>query len=148
MKFILPAMMSLLLLAGSAAAEDVFVTYKDGQPVYTDRPISPESRPIDLRTAPTDPDAVAAEQASAEAWEETRQRRAADDALVAGLSEEEAAEKLAKCEEARQRAETYNTAQRLYEELPDGGRRYLSDEELTQAREEARKDIVRYCSPR
>lgn len=148
MKFILPAMMSLLLLAGAAAAEDVFVTYKDGQPVYTDRPISPESRPVNLRTSPDNPDAVAAEQASAEEWEETRRRRAADEALVAGLSEEEAAERIARCEQARQRAETYNTAQRLYEDLPDGGRRYLSDEELTQARDESRQDIVRYCSPR
>lgn len=148
MKFILPAMMSLLLLAGAAAAEDVFVTYKDGQPVYTDRPISPESRPVNLRASPDNPDAVAAEQASAEEWEETRRRRAADEALVAGLSEEEAAERIARCEQARQRAETYNTAQRLYEDLPDGGRRYLSDEELTQARDESRQDIVRYCSPR
>ena len=148
MKFILPAMMSLLLLAGSAAAEEVFVTYQDGQPVYTDRPISPESRPVSLRTAPTNPDEVAEQQASLEEWEEGRRRRAADEALVAGLSEEEAAERLAQCEAARQRAETYSTAQRLYEELPNGGRRYLSDEELTQAREEARQDIVRFCSPR
>ena len=147
MKRFLPTLMSCLLLAGAAAASEVFVTYDErGRPVYSDRPLSADSRALNIRSAPTDLAQVAAEQEALQEREAESRRRAEEAALLAGLSEEEAARRLEQCRRARETAETYETAQRLYEELPDGGRRYLSDEDLEKAREKARQDIVRYCS--
>lgn len=147
MKQFLTTLISCLLLAGAAAASDVFVTYDErGQPTYSDRPLSADSRALDIRSAPTDPDQVAAEQAALQEREAASRRRAEEAALTAGLSEEEAARRVEQCRQARETAATYETAQRLYEDLPDGGRRYLSDEELDQARERARQAIAQYCS--
>jgi hypothetical protein len=148
MKFVPVALLACLLFAASAVAEDVWVTYDaQGRPTYSDRPLSSQSRKLDVRSRPTDEEQVAAEAADLEAAEAQRRRRAADEALVAGVQDSEAARRLQQCRDARQRAETYESSQRLYEELPDGGRRYLSDEELERAREEARQAVTRYCTP-
>jgi hypothetical protein len=147
MKRFLTPLISCLLLVGSAAASDVYVTYDErGRPIYSDRPLSADSRALDVRSAPTDPALVAAEQEALQEREAESQRRAEEAALLAGLSGDEAARRLEQCRRARETAATYETAQRLYEALPDGGRRYLSDEELDQAREKAQQDIARYCS--
>jgi hypothetical protein len=139
---------SCLLLAASAVANEVFVTYDaQGRPIYTDRPISPQSQQLAVRSRPTDPEMVAAEEAERLAAEAERRQRAQDEALVAGVQDSEAARRLEDCRRAREAAATYETAQRLYEDLPDGGRRYLSDEELERARDEARQAVARFCTP-
>ena len=40
----------------------------------------------------------------------------------------------------------YTTAPRLYESLPDGGRRYLTDDEIDQARASAMDDVDAWCN--
>jgi hypothetical protein len=60
------------------------------------------------------------------------------------LEQEERIRKL-ECEAARKRFQTYTEAPRLYETLPGGERRYLTDDELDQARAGAEKDIESWC---
>jgi hypothetical protein len=149
MKLILATLCCLLTGLAATAAEQVFVTYdSQGRPIYSDRPLSPQSKPLDIRTRPTDPEQVAAVEAELAAAEAQRRQRAADEQLVAGLSEDEAARRLEQCNRAREQAATYSTAQRLYEDLADGGRRYLTDEELERARESSRQAVIRHCTPR
>jgi len=50
-----------------------------------------------------------------------------------------------KCARAREMSVVYSDAHRLYETLPDGERRYLSDDELSAARESAMKGVEESC---
>jgi len=49
------------------------------------------------------------------------------------------------CKQAQQRYQTYIQSQRLYRTLPNGERQYLSDEELTKARIEAKQEVDKLC---
>ena len=132
-------------IAGPAVAGDIYKTVDDnGVPVYTDRPPYPGAKPLGITSRPTDPEAVAEESArllgadSPDLVPPPSAGQAPDPAAEAAAREEQ-------CRLARERAQGYATSQRLYEPLPDGGRRYLTDEELTRAREEAEQAVVRFC---
>ena len=58
---------------------------------------------------------------------------------------EEARTRDLQCNAARERFNVYTTAPRLYETLPGGERRYLTEDELTAAREQAQADIEKWC---
>ena len=144
-RFLLPALV-IALLATSANANDVYRTVqRDGTVVYSDRPLSPESVRVNVSSDPTDPERVAAEAAARQAADTERRSQAAEgDALAEGLAAQ--AELRAKaCSDARKAYEAYEQAPRLYEPLPDGGRRYLSDEEIVRARESARQAVADFC---
>jgi len=76
--------------------------------------------------------AAEAEQAESAAAEATRRA-------------EEARTRDLQCNAARERFNVYTTAPRLYETLPGGERRYLTEEELTKARAEAKADTEKWC---
>ncbi len=54
--------------------------------------------------------------------------------------------KVEQCKEAQDRYQKYITSQRLYRQLPDGKREYLTDKELTEARARAKQTVTDYCS--
>lgn len=56
-----------------------------------------------------------------------------------------AAERRANCEHAKQIAETYQNARRLYRDLGNDEREYLSSEEIDQARAEADQNVAIWC---
>jgi hypothetical protein len=56
-----------------------------------------------------------------------------------------ATQKAEQCTKARQRFDSYTASQRLYEKLPDGSRRYLSDAELDAARASAKASMDVMC---
>jgi hypothetical protein len=148
-RFLLPALV-IALLATMANANDVYRTVqRDGTVVYSDRPLSPESVRVNVSSDPTDPERVAAEASARQAAEAERRSQAAEDeALAEGLAEGLAAQaelRAKACSDARKAHETYDQARRLYEPLPDGGRRYLSDEEVVRARESARQAVADFC---
>ncbi len=144
MRIVIASAWLLLALAGTAVAGEIYKDVdKDGTPIYTDRPPRPGAQPLDIRSRPTDPERVAAERARLLGTNEPdAPPPPAEDAPD---PEAEAAARAEQCRLARERAQTYANAQRLYEPLPDGGRRYLTDEELDRARDEARQAIVRFC---
>ena len=49
------------------------------------------------------------------------------------------------CAEAQARLFSYEHSRRLYRELPNGEREYYTDEEITQAREDADKAVEKFC---
>ena len=49
------------------------------------------------------------------------------------------------CKKAQEKYRHYVESRRLFREMPDGSRQYLTDEELTRARVEAKQDVDAYC---
>lgn len=59
--------------------------------------------------------------------------------------DEIAADRARNCQYARQMDETYSTAHRLYSNGPDGERVWLSDDEITAKRNQAKADVATWC---
>jgi hypothetical protein len=138
----------------TASAQEIAV-YKwvdeDGVPQYTDRPPANEAATrTGIRSRRTNPGAVMAraEQQSEQRAERNAARQDAADAETNAAAEREQtrAERKEKCQRARERAETYNTARRLYRPLPDGSREYLTDQELSEARATADEAVDTWCN--
>jgi predicted HNH restriction endonuclease len=140
-----------MLVAGGAQASDVYkTTDPKGQPVYTDRPATLPAQRVDVRTQSTDEvevqqryDEQMKSYAEADKARAAKATDAADATKAADLS---ATAKARRCEEARQRYESYMNARRLYEPGADESeRRYLSDAEIDAAREKAMKVMNEFC---
>ncbi|HUG98752.1 MAG TPA: DUF4124 domain-containing protein [Gammaproteobacteria bacterium] len=144
-RFLLPVLV-IALASMAATAQEVYRTVNpDGTVVYSDRPLSERSQLVSVAIRPTDPERAAAEaDALLEAEEERDQRSAAPAGLAEARAEQ--AEKMAEaCRIAQQKAEAYERAPRIYEEMPDGSRRYLSDEDVVRERLAARQAVTDYC---
>ena len=140
-----------LLLAAGAQAGDVYVT-KDaqGRPIYTDTPATIPAQKVGIANASTDPATVQkryADQMKQYATEDASASKAAagadDPAKAKQLSAEDKAKR---CADARQRYQSYMDAHRLYEDGPDGQRRYLTSEEIDASRASAKQVMDQFCS--
>lgn len=137
----------LALAAFGAHAEEVYRTVQaDGTVVYSDRPISANSVRVQVKSQPGQATAPAAS-SQAGSTQATGSRPANGGGDMAAARAEQARLKAEACQEARKALETYERSPRLYETLPDGGRRYLSDEEVIEARQKARQAVANFCEP-
>ena len=140
-----------MLVAGGALASDVFkTTDSKGQPVYTDRPATLPAERLDVRTQTTDKVEVQQrydeQMKTLAATEKAQTAQAADAADAAQASELSATAKVKRCEDARQRYESYMNARRLYEPgASEEERRYLTDAEIDAAREKALQVMNTFC---
>jgi uncharacterized protein DUF4124 len=141
-----------MLVAGGALASDVFkTTDSKGQPVYTDRPATLPAERLDVRTQTTDKVEVQQrydeQMKTLAATEKAQTAQAADAADAAQASELSATAKVKRCEDARQRYESYMNARRLYEPgASEEERRYLTDAEIDAAREKALQVMNTFCN--
>ena len=141
-----------MLVAGGAQASDVFkTTDSKGQPVYTDRPATLPAERLDVRTQTTDKVEVQQrydeQMKTLAATEKAQTAQAADAADAAQASELSATAKVKRCEDARQRYESYMNSRRLYEQgASEEERRYLTDAEIDAAREKALQVMNTFCN--
>jgi hypothetical protein len=137
------------LLAWSASASDVYVvTDSKGNRVYTDRPEQLPAEKVAIRTVATDATDAQRPASSPIAARQPAQRSADSDATQdqTAKAEQLTADDLAKrCADARHRYEAAMNAPRLYEQGADGVRRYLSPEETTAARSNAKQTMDAFC---
>src|SRR5690242_817228 len=132
--------------AAGPAAADVY-KFKDdhGNVLYTDKPATLPAERLNIQSQKTDTVAV-----QARAEQEAQRMQDADKASqqAAGQNKDQqqatqlsASQKAEQCTKARQRYDTYMNSQRLYQQTPDGQRKYLSDEELSAARASAKASM-------
>jgi hypothetical protein len=137
-------------LAGGPVAADVY-KFKDdqGNVLYTDKPSTLPAERLNIQSQKTDVVAV-----QTRAQEEMKRLQDADKASqqAAGENKDQqqaaqltATQKAEQCTKAKQRYDSYINSQRLYEQTPDGQRRYLSDAELTAARISAKASMDVMC---
>jgi len=142
--------LALTLTLASAASADVY-RYVDprGNVQYTDKPALLPAQKLAVQSRPTDATEVeagsAAEQARTAAADAARQQAAARQADQNKAGKVTATAKAEQCVKARERNDAYSTSKRLYETLPDGERRYLTDAELDDARARAEKAVADLC---
>ncbi len=130
-----------LLAAGTLHGAEVYrYIDENGNVAYSDRPAGQNAETIIVTTrAPIVPPRPAAQPAAA-APEETVERQRREP-----TPEERAEDRAANCTIARERNERYAISRRLFRELPDGEREYLSDAEIDEARARAAADVQEWC---
>ncbi|MFO7304370.1 MAG: DUF4124 domain-containing protein [Gammaproteobacteria bacterium] len=138
------------ILFGAQAQADVYrYTDAQGNVHYTDKPATLPAERVDIQSRRTDVVALQARQQEElqrmNAAEEARRQAATQRAEQRRAAEAEAADKAEQCKKARERYDTYMSAQRLYEQLPNGERRYLTDAELDAARASAKASMDVLC---
>ena len=143
-------LVAVLLLAGGAHAGDVYVTRDaQGKLVYTDTPQTIPAEKIGI--ASTSTDAAAAQKRYADQMKQYAQQdeaaakaqaQQADAQKASQLSAEDRAKR---CAESRQRYQSYMNAHRLYEDGPNGERRYLTSEEIDAARASSKAAMDSFC---
>jgi hypothetical protein len=140
-----------LLLAAGAQAGDVYVT-KDaqGRPIYTDTPATIPAQKIGIASTSTDPATV--QKRYADQMKQYAEGDAAASKAVAAADDPAKAKQLSaedkakRCADARQRYQSYMDAHRLYEDGPDGQRRYLTSEEIDASRASAKQVMDQFCN--
>jgi hypothetical protein len=134
------------LLTAVAANGGVYTWTDDqGNVHYSDKPVA-GAQTLDIRSAPTDPARIAAQQKAAEeqkAVDGEAEKKAAE---AAKLTEEDAAKREENCKKARVRLSAIMGAQRPYRAQPDGERHYLSAEEIDAEIKDAEDGVTQWCS--
>src|SRR5262245_40599503 len=118
MKPTLTLLVAMLVAVGAQASEVFKTTDSKAQPVYTDSPATLPAERLDVRTQTTDKvevqkryDEQMRNYAATEKAQATQNTAAKDAAQASELS---ATAKAKRCEEARQRYESYMNARQLY----------------------------------
>jgi hypothetical protein len=132
------------------ALADVY-KFKDehGNALYTDKPATLPAERLNIQSQKTDTVALQARQeAEQKRMQESAQAR---DQSVAQRNEQQEASQLTakdkaeRCTKARERYDTYINSQKLYEQLPNGERRYLTSAEIDAARASAKASLDAMC---
>ena len=135
----------------SAAAADVYTWVDDeGQVHFSDKPDELPAQVVSVQSRPTDLSRVSRQaqddQYLSEAADLRKQQQAEDAGNEDRIRQETLAERAAACDKARQRNESYSSSHRLYRPTAEGGRDYLSNEEIDAARAEALAAVDEWCS--
>lgn len=131
-----------------ALAAEVYRSIDErGTVVYSDRPrsegeelISVDTRRGSARRA-VEAEPAAASAAAAGTTSETLSVEVRRDPTAQEL----AADRAKNCAVAQQRADQYRASHRLFRNLPNGEREYLTDAELSEARAKAEADVAAWC---
>jgi Domain of unknown function (DUF4124) len=127
-----------LLIAAATAAAQTTTMYRtvapDGTISFSDVPLNERSEMINVLVRSGTATQAAARQPSDQSED------------AAGEPQDpRAAEIAANCKQAREQQQGLQNSNRLYRVLADGGREFLSAEEVAAAREHAAAEVARWC---
>jgi hypothetical protein len=134
------------------SAQSVYKTVDEqGNVIYTDRP--PANMPVEmvagLDIARTDADGISNQneesRKQAVADKAAAQMRANQNAEEAGIEAATSEIRKANCEEAQKRVTKYSEARRLYRDVGDGEREYLSDADVDAERSKSVRSVNEWC---
>lgn len=144
------AAITIALVTLAPAHADVYkFVDEQGRVQYTDKPQTLPAERLNVKSQKTDTVAV-----QSRAEEERKRQEEANRARQSGSSqaadqraatEMSAKDRAERCTKARERYDSYMNSQRLFESLPNGERRYLSDAELDSARASAKTSMDELC---
>ena len=150
LRALIPVALSASMLLATQAHADVYkYTDEKGNVHYTDKPATLPAERLNVQSQRTDLVALQARQQEelerANAASQARQQSTAQKTEDRKAAATMAADKAEQCKKARERYDSYMNSQRLYEALPDGERRYLTDAELDAARASAKASMDVLC---
>ena len=145
------ALITLATFSGVVQATEIYKWVDaEGNTHFGDRPVgvAGEER-LDIVSRPTDPEAVQHQLQKVHDWEDSRAEVAEEAAAQEETREErqaEARDRQQKCDMYTQRLQTFIEKRHLYQQLDDGERYYLTEDEMKSARDGVRDQIAEYCN--
>lgn len=134
------------LLAPAAVASTIYEWTMNGQKFASDRPPPPGAKLIRVQQEHSSQSAAKPAQPPATAAVNSAAANAASDAAAARQVQKDLNKTQSDlCNDARERYQTYLTAQRLFKPGPNQERQYLTDAELTTVRVNAKRDMDTAC---
>jgi hypothetical protein len=135
------------LLAPAAVASTIYEWTLNGQKFASDRPPPPGAKLIRVQQEhSSQPATKPAPQSAAAAANSAAAVNAANDAATARQVQQDLNKTQSdRCNDARERYQSYLTAQRLFKPGPNQERQYLTDAELTTVRVNAKRDMDTAC---
>jgi hypothetical protein len=139
-------------LSAALWAGEVYRTVApDGTVIYSDRPEGENSKPFFVYVPRSSSQRAASrgtipQENAAGAPDSSAERDSADEGEDSAPAPGTAEERAKNCEIARDRAERYSVAHRLYRALPNGEREYLTDSEIDEAKAQAAADVEAWCN--
>ncbi len=151
---VIAGVLTCAVLWNVAQAGDVY-KYVDerGNTMYTDRPMPGAVRVSTGAVRPPEVNArsYAAQQAAANhelsASNQNISQAKDDQRVAANVQKDVDASRAEQCKKAREQYNSSINARRMYHQDKDGNRSYLSDAELTQARQDSAKAVEAFCGP-
>ena len=131
------------LMAAPAVAGTIYEWTLNGQKYATDLPPPPGAKLVRVQQGRTSAPAPAAPRLAAGP---AAGSGAANDATARQVAQDLAKVQTDRCGEARERYNTYLTAQRLFKPGPNNERQYLTDDELSAARVNAKREMDAACA--
>ena len=140
-----------LLLAGSAAAGDVYVTRDaKGNTIYTDTPQTIPAQKLDIHSSGTDAATEArgysSEMKQYEQQDQANAKTQKQQAAAQQATQTTAEDRAQRCVDARKRYQSLMDNWRVYESGPDGERTYLTSEQIDAARANAKQVMNEFCA--
>jgi len=136
----------LMIFPLGAFAAEVYRTVDDnGLVAYSDRPSEAAERIVIDTIDPPAPVATRSAAEANEAGETTSNPSPLAQVPREATPEEVAADRTRNCQIARERDAAFSVAHRLFRNLPNGDREYLSDAEIDEARTRAQSDVASWC---
>lgn len=144
------ALIAAIGLGFGVAAADVYTWVDDeGEVHYSDKPDYIPAERLNVRTQPANPARMAAQAEDQETLDQARlirEHQEIEDNQAAEADRQFVlAERESNCQKARERMEVYTEAHRLYRPTAEGGREYLSADEIDRARADTMKDVNEWC---
>jgi len=146
------ALLLVTLVTSYAVADNVYKSVdENGNLSFSDRPIDgtwEETIELDIR-ATNVRELEQGQQRDAELRKAASIREAQEAEDVADEAADRAtvaAQRASNCKAAKARENKYNTNRKLYKPMPDGGREYLSSDEIDAARADAARSVDEWCS--
>lgn len=143
---VLIAAIALLTLSPVVQAEIYKWVDSGGHIHYSDKPPAQRAEKLDIESRPTDPERIAALDEKRLQAAEQREAAAAAQADRARVEAEQQSARDKNCAIARKALASLVSATRVYEPLPDGGRRYLEQDEVDERMARARADVDEWCN--
>ncbi|MBT8136981.1 MAG: DUF4124 domain-containing protein [Gammaproteobacteria bacterium] len=142
MRFLL---FSLILLTTAASANVYKWTDATGRVHFSDKPPATAAEKLDIETQRTDPEQLSARLTDEPAQQAQPGTIVADESQQDEFEREQNIRRDENCARARDALASLLSATRIYEPLPDGGRRYLEEDEVDQRMTDARRDVDEWC---
>lgn len=143
-----------LVTTGVWAGEVYRSVGPDGTVIYSDVPTGPNAQAIYIAVPggssqlvrPTQPAAPSTANSPGAGTDAAKPGGADAGKPAAPSAADLAKDKAKNCKIARDRVQRYSVAHRLYRNLPNGEREYLSDAEIDEAKARAAADVERWCN--
>jgi len=150
---------ALVLVTSSSFASEIYrYTDEDGNVHYGDRPTgAPTETRVAIASSRTDSAAARAymeqryalnqpaEEPAAQAQSTIPEEVVEDEEMTRAERAAERRERAQRCQQYRDRLETFTTSRRLYRETDDGEREYLEEAEVQEARDRVQELINENC---